>query len=297
MPCHPTVGASKPISVIPARRDGSRDTPRCGSRTAPGRAAAHASGVGCRFGIDVVVVSAGAMRARYCVECAESLGDERTAGRRPQIVQARWEHRDMAPYLRLAVPNYPRRQQYRRLVHAGEAALGGIIAALLGLVISERGSGAARRAAVPHGRRAGLLRSPLALARSSESGRCALGGRRPARAGTAPGGGLAASAFAAVAGSGRHRLGGDRAHRHCRRDRDEDQVVRPAPSRSGARAGGLAVTAPAKMGTQRRAWSLCLVRARGLERVEHDVVVVSIDRLTNVLRVAAGMGPDARSSN
>jgi hypothetical protein len=28
-----------------------------------------------RFGIDVVVVSEGAMRARYCVEGAESLGD------------------------------------------------------------------------------------------------------------------------------------------------------------------------------------------------------------------------------
>ena len=51
---------------------------------------------------------------------------------------------------------------------------------------------------------------------------------------------------------------------------------------------------------RRRRWArsgalgvLCLVRARGLERVEDDVVVVSIDRLTHVLRVAAGMGPDA----
>ncbi len=35
----------------------------------------------------------------------------------------------------------------------------------------ERGSGGARRAAAPHGRRAGFLRAPLALARSSESGR------------------------------------------------------------------------------------------------------------------------------
>lgn len=42
--------------------------------------------------------------------------------------------------------------------------------------------------------------------------------------------------------------------------------------------------------------STCLVRARGVERVEHDVLVVSIDRLTDVLRVAAGMGPDARSA-
>ena len=140
MPCHPTVAAGRPISVIPARRDGSCDPPRCGSRPAPGRAAVHASGVGCRFGIDVVVVSQGAMRARYGVEGAESLGEERTAGRRGEIVEARWEHRDVAPYLRLAVPNYARRQQYRRLVHAGEAALGSMIAALFGLVILSAGA-------------------------------------------------------------------------------------------------------------------------------------------------------------
>ena len=54
---------------------------------------------------------------------------------------------------------------------------------------------------------------------------------------------------------------------------------------------------------RRRSWArdgalgvMCLVRARGVERVEHDVLVVSIDRLTHVLRVAAGMGADARSS-
>jgi hypothetical protein len=34
---------------------------------------------------------------------------------------------------------------------------------------------------------------------------------------------------------------------------------------------------------------MCLVRARGIERVENDVLVVSIDRLTHVLRVAAEM--------
>ena len=65
------------------------------------------------------------------------------------------------------------------------------------------------------------------------------------------GGGLAAAALAAVAGSGRHRLGGDRPDRDCGRDRDEDQNVRRSPSRSGARAGGVAVTTPAKVGTQR----------------------------------------------
>jgi hypothetical protein len=54
---------------------------------------------------------------------------------------------------------------------------------------------------------------------------------------------------------------------------------------------------------RRRRWArdgalavMCLVRVRGVERVEHDVVVVSIDRLTHVLRVAAGLGPGARSA-
>jgi hypothetical protein len=53
----------------------------------------------------------------------------------------------------------------------------------------------------------------------------------------------------------------------------------------------------------RRKWArngalgvICVVRARGVERVEHDVLVVSIDRLTHVLRVAAAMRPDAPSS-
>ena len=59
----------------------------------------------------------------------------------------------------------------------------------------------------------------------------------------------------------------------------------------------------ARLFRRRRRWTrngalgvMCLVRARGVERVEHDVLVVSIDRLTDVLRVAAGMRPDVRSS-
>ena len=51
---------------------------------------------------------------------------------------------------------------------------------------------------------------------------------------------------------------------------------------------------------RRRRWArngalavMCLVRVRGVERVEHDVLVVSIDRLAHVLRVAAGMRPQA----
>jgi Nuclease-related domain len=53
---------------------------------------------------------------------------------------------------------------------------------------------------------------------------------------------------------------------------------------------------------RRRRWAcngalgvVCVVRARGVERVEHDVLVVSIDRLTHVLRVAAGMHPHGPS--
>ena len=69
-------------------------------------------------------------------------GDEQKARRRGEIVQVRWDHRDVAPYLRLAVPNYARRQQYRRLVHAGEAALGSVIVTLLGLVILSTGAAA-----------------------------------------------------------------------------------------------------------------------------------------------------------
>jgi hypothetical protein len=53
---------------------------------------------------------------------------------------------------------------------------------------------------------------------------------------------------------------------------------------------------------RRRRWSrhgalavLCLVRMRGVERIEDDVLVVSIDRLIPLLRAAAGRRPDTRS--
>jgi hypothetical protein len=142
IPSHRVVVSGKPIPVSPTKRDGSRDPPRCGSRAAPGGVALNASGVGDRCGIDVVMALEVAMRARYCIGGAESLGGEPKAGRRREGVQERWDHRDMPSYLRLAVPNYARQQQCRRLVHAGEAALGSIIAALLGLVILSAGAAA-----------------------------------------------------------------------------------------------------------------------------------------------------------
>jgi hypothetical protein len=43
-------------------------------------------------------------------------------------------------------------------------------------------------------------------------------------------------------------------------------------------------------GAPRHPCVMCLVRARGVERVEEDVLVVWIDRLTDVLRAAARIG-------
>ena len=106
--------------------------------------------------------------------------------------------------------NYARRQQYRRLSHAGKGALGSVVAAAARARDRERGSGGARRAAAPRRGRAGSLRSALAFARWSQSSRRPLGGRGAARARPSPGGGVAAAALAALARPGRHRLRGDR---------------------------------------------------------------------------------------
>ncbi len=211
----------------------------------------HASGVGCRFGIDVVVVSQGAMRARYCVEGAES-PRRRTDGRvsrrdRPGAVGT--SRRGATPSscsAELRAPPAVPPARPRRRSGAGEHHRRAVRPRDL-----EHGSGDARRAAAPHRGRAGSLRSALAFARWSQSSRRRLGGRGAARARPSRGGGVATSALAAVAGSGRHRLGGDRAERDRHRDREQDQDVRRSPSRSGAGAGGVAVAAPAKMGTKR----------------------------------------------
>ena len=157
--------------------------------------------------------------------------------------------------------------------------------------------GGARRAAAPHGRRAGALRSPLAFARPSQSSRRSLRGRSPAGTRAPPGGGLAASAFPAVARPG-----------------DIDSVA-IAPT-------GVGIVIETKTRTydrrhlarlheqaawlsrRRRRWCcrgalgvLCLVRARGVQRCEQDVLVVSIDRLTPILRSAAGTVPPVVQSS
>jgi hypothetical protein len=192
--------------------------------------------------------------------------------------------------------NYARRQQYRRLSHAGKAALGSVVAGLLGLVIASAGAAA--------------LGGPLLL--------------------TAVGLGLYARHWLSLAG--RSRVGAhseDEVQRALAPLQAEGWRLRHSLPWQGQgdidsvaiAPTGVAVAIETKTRTydgrhlarvreqvawlsrRRRRWAcngalgiVCIVRARGVERAEHDVLVVSIDRLTHVLRVAAGMRPDAPSS-
>lgn len=192
--------------------------------------------------------------------------------------------------------NYARRQQYRRLSRAGSAAAGSAAATLLGLVAASAGAasfaGLLLLAAVGLGLYA---RHWLTLA-----GRSRVGARSEDEV---------QRALAPLRAEGwrlRHSL-------TWRGGGDIDSVA-IAPT-------GIAVAIETKTRTydgrqlarvhkqaawllrRRRRWTrnralgvMCLVRMRGVERVEHDVLVVSIDRLTHVLRVAVGTRPDARSS-
>ncbi len=189
--------------------------------------------------------------------------------------------------------NYARRQQYRRLSHAGKAALGSVLAGLLGLAVAS--AGAAPLAALLLLTAVGLglhARHWLSLARRSR-----VGARSDDQV---------QSALAPLQAEGwrlRHslpwqgrgdidvrpglRLDRDRHAGGSDRHRDADHLARVHEQavwlsrrrRRWARNGALAV--------------VCLVRARSVERVEDDVLVVSVDQLLLVLRVAAGLHPSA----
>ncbi len=213
-----------------------------------------------------------------------------------RIVLTGWEYRGVVPYLGRAVPNYARRQQYRRCVRAGKAALGSAVLALLGLAVAA--AGAAPIAGLLLVMAVGLsinARHWLSLA-----GRSRVGARSE---------GEVQRALAALQAEGwrlRHSLPWQ--------GRGDIDSVAIAPS-------GIAIAIETKTRTydvchlarvreqaawlsrRRRRWArngalavMCVVRVRGVERVEHDVLVVSIDRLTHVLRVATGMVPEARSA-
>jgi hypothetical protein len=188
--------------------------------------------------------------------------------------------------------NYARRQQYRRLSHAGKAALGSVVVGLLGLAVAIAGAAALGLLLVLTAVGLGFYaRHWLSLARRSRVG---------ARSEDA-----VQRALAPLQAEGwrlRHSLPWQ--------GRGDIDSVAIAPT-------GVAVAVETKTRTyderhlarvreqaawlsrRRRRWArngalgvMCLVRARGVERVEHDVLVVSIDRLTHVLRVAARVRPE-----
>jgi hypothetical protein len=192
--------------------------------------------------------------------------------------------------------NYARRQQYRRLSHAGQAALGSVVAGLLGLVVASAGAAALGGLLLLTAVGLGLYaRHWLSLARRSR-----VGARSEDEV---------QRALAPLQTEGwrlRHSL-------PWQGSGDIDSVA-IAPT-------GLAVAIETKTRTydarhlarvheqaawlarRRRRWCrrgalavLCLVRMRSVERVEDDVLVVSIDRLIPLLSVAARMRSETLSS-
>jgi hypothetical protein len=186
--------------------------------------------------------------------------------------------------------NYARRQQYRRLSHAGKAALGSCLAGLLGLVVARAGAAAL----------AGLLlltavglafyaRRWLSLAGRSRVGahsedevQRALAplqaeGWRLRHSLLWQGPGDVDSVAIAPSGIGivieTKTRAYDRSHLARAREQEAWLLRR---RRRWCRSGALAV--------------LCVAGVRGVERVEDEVVVVSLDRLVSVLRAAATMG-------
>jgi hypothetical protein len=192
--------------------------------------------------------------------------------------------------------NYARRQQYRRLSRAGKAALGSAVTALLALAVAR--AGAAPLAALLLLTAVGLglwARHWVSLARRSR-----VGARSEDEV---------QRALAALQAEGwrlRHSLPWQ--------GRGDIDSVAIAPT-------GVAVAIETKtrsydvrhlarvheqavwLSRRRRRWCrhgvlavLCLVRVRGVERVEDDVLVVSIDRLMPAVRSAAGaVRPPVRS--
>jgi Nuclease-related domain len=188
--------------------------------------------------------------------------------------------------------NYARRQQFRRLSRAGEAAAAGVVIALLGIAAAGAGAGVISAALLAAALALwALARRWLGLARRSAVG---------ARSEDA-----VQRELNVLRGEGwrlRHSL--------TWRGRGDIDSVAIAPTgivvaietkTRSYDAGHLARVREqaAWLSRRRRRWSrkgalavLCLVRARSVERVEAEVLVVSIDRLTHVLRVAAGLRPE-----
>jgi hypothetical protein len=192
--------------------------------------------------------------------------------------------------------NYARRQQYRRLSRAGVVGSGSALAALLGVAVASLGATSL----------AGLLFLIAVALGLSARHWLVLAGRSRAGARSED---EVQRALAPL-----EREGWRLRHSLPWQGRGDIDSVAIAPT-------GVAVAIETKTRTyddrhlarvheqaawltrRRRRWArngalgvMCLVRARGVERVEHDVLVVSIDRLTHVLRVAVGTRLHAPSS-
>jgi hypothetical protein len=184
--------------------------------------------------------------------------------------------------------NYARRQQYRRLSPAGKAALGSVVAGLLGLAVASAGAAALGGLLLLMAVGLGLYaRHWLSLARRSRVGAWSEDEVQRALAH------LQAEGWRL-----RHSLPWQ--------GRGDIDSLAIAPT-------GVAVAIETKtrsydvrhlarvheqavwLSRRRRRWCrhgvlavLCLVRVRGVQHVEDDVLVVSIDRLMPAVRSAAG---------
>jgi len=187
--------------------------------------------------------------------------------------------------------NFARRQQYRRMWRASEAAFVATVLAVLGLGAASIGAeleaamvlvGAAGLGLYAHHCFSLAYRSPVG-ARSEDAVQDALAslqaeGWRLRH--SLPWGGRGDIDSVAIAPTG-------------------IAIVIETKTRSYDRGHLLRVHQQAAWLCQRRRrWArrgavavMCFVGARGVERVEDDVLVVSIDRLIDVLRTAAGLVP------
>jgi hypothetical protein len=191
--------------------------------------------------------------------------------------------------------NYARRQQYRRLSHAGRAALGSVVAGLLGLAVATAGAAPLAALLLLLLTAVGLglhARHWLSLARRSRVGARSEDEVR--------------SALAPLQAEGwrlRHSLPWQ--------GRGDIDSVAIAPTGGAvavetktrayeARHLALVQQQAAWLSRRRRRWCrhgalpvLCVVRAGGVQRLEHGVLVVSIDRLAGALRSVAAAPPPA----
>ena len=184
--------------------------------------------------------------------------------------------------------NYARRQQYRRLARAGRAALGSAVAALLGLVVANAGAVSLAGLLLVTAVGLGLsARRWLSLARRSR-----VGARSEDEV---------QRALAPLKAEGWRLL-----HSLPWQGSGDIDSVAIAPTGVGVAIETKTRTYDARdlarvheqaawLSRRRRRWCrggtlaiLCVVRERGVERLERDVLVVSIERLTTLLRVAAG---------